>query len=191
MASLAEQEAERLRVAEVSVQLYEVRRGKSEAIVWSLEEYVNRGFDAQSHFQHELRIPEQQVLGFYTLEGKPLSATIRRLAYLEGQPLNVEFTVGSPVQPGERLRVIRLDRSRAIAETMQKDAYLLALDRVPDTNMAVAVRLAYFPKGASVVRYSPDTGFSSVFAGKPTVSWRNSDSNPHDPAPSVTFRWSP
>jgi hypothetical protein len=191
MVDITQQEAERLRVPVGSVQIYQLRHGKTEPLVWNLEQFVNQGFDPQSRFQYELRTPDQRIVGYYGMDGKPLPAIIRKLTYLKEQRPNVELTVEPPVRPGAELLVIRLERGRRIVETMQKDGWLLSLDRLPATNAVVASRAVCLPKGAVVIRYAPDTGIGSTAGGAPTIRWFNASLDARDPAPSVAFRWSP
>jgi hypothetical protein len=186
----AQREADRLGRPVGSVQLYEVRKGKTEPMVWNLEPLGNPGFEPQSRFQYEWRGSEKSIAGYYALDGKPLPALVRKLSYLDGRHPTVEFVVNPPVRPGAELRVIRLERGRKLAETMRKDGWLLSLDRLPATNAAVAARAVLLPPGVEVVRYSPDSGLSSTAAGMAMVSWLNTSAQTGAPAPSVTFRWS-
>ena len=110
MADDARQESSRLRVPLGPVQLYEVRKRNAEVIVWSLERFTNPGFDPQTRFQHALKTSYQQLIGYYTLEGKPIPAVVRELTRSEGEPANVELTVAQPVSRGGDLFVIRLER---------------------------------------------------------------------------------
>lgn len=186
----AERESDRLRRPVGSVQLCEVRKGKPEPLIWNLEEFTNPGFEPQSRFQYELRGSDKAIVGYYALDGKPLPAVVRKLSYLGGQHPTVEFTVNPPVRPGAELRVIRVERGRQLVETMQKDAWLLSLDRLPATNAAVVARAVLLPPGAEVVRYSPDSGWSTTVAGMPMIRWLNPSLEAGAPAPTVTFRWS-
>jgi len=188
-----QQEAQSLRVPLGQVQLYEVRLRwrHPETIVWNLEQFANKGFDPQSRFQHELRISNQQLIGYYTLEGKPIPAVVRQMTNLKGQYPNVEFAVTPPVAPGATLLVIRLARGPKIVDSMQKGTYFLPVGRLPATNTVIASLAVHLPAGATIVRYSPDSGSSAIIDGVPMVSWINSSMQPKDPAPSLRFTLPP
>jgi hypothetical protein len=191
MADDARQESSRLRVPLGPVQLYEVRKRNAEVIVWSLERFTNPGFDPQTRFQHALKTSYQQLIGYYTLEGKPIPAVVRELTRSEGEPANVELTVAQPVSRGGDLFVIRLERGAKAILSPQTGNYYLSLNYPPSTNVAVACRGIQLPRGADIVRYVPSDGAWAATEGAPMLSWRNSQLKAKDPAPSLTFKMPP
>jgi hypothetical protein len=186
----AQQEANRCHRPLGRVCLCEVRKGSPEAITWTLDQFDNQGFDAQSHFQRELPGPSQHLIGYYTLDGKPLSAVIRQLTYLGSEHPTVEFGVAPPVLPGAKLFVIRIERGLKIVPSAHEGAYFLSLGRLPPTNEVLAAQGVHFPRGAVIVQHSPGGESGTSSAGLPTVIWFNSSLKPQDAAPSVLFRWS-
>ncbi len=186
----AQQEAGRIGVPLGPVQLCEVRKGSTETIVWTLDQFDNQGFDAQSRFQRELPDSSKRLIGYYTMDGKPLPSIIRQLTYLDGAHPNVEFTVTPAVSPGATLFVIRIERGSKIVESARKGAYFLSLGRLPPTNAVIAAQAVHLPRGTVIIQHSPGGEPSSLGAGLPLVIWLNSSLKPQDPAPSLLFKWS-
>ncbi len=187
----ARQQARQLRASIGPVQLYEVRRGDGEVVVWNVERFVNRGFDPQRRFQHVLGVPIQQLIGYYMLDGKPIPAVVRELTRLPGQTANIEMTVPAPVPPGGELFVIRLERGAKPVVSPHTGNYYLSLSYLPSTNAGIACRAIQLPKGAGVVRYAPSEVAWVVTEGAPAVAWQNSQLPSKAPAPSLTFTLPP
>jgi hypothetical protein len=181
-------EARQLRLPMGSVQLYEVRKRKGNVVVWNVERFVNRGFDPETRFQHGLRTPIQQLIGYYMLDGKPISAVVRELTKLQGRTANIELTVPEPVAAGAELFVIRLERGTAKPVLSPHSGhYYLSLSYLPSTNSGIACRAIQLPQGSSIVRYAPAEVAWSAAQGAPIVAWQNSQMPPKAPAPSLTF----
>ncbi|MBI4027351.1 MAG: hypothetical protein HY360_20365 [Verrucomicrobia bacterium] len=168
------------------IRFLEIRPDASNAVLWSTERLVNPGFNPLPHFERTLWMKENDLIGYYTLEGDPVRFTQKAVP---NQPKNLALTLhlDKPLAPSASQWILRLEIQTDRVRPGKKNECQVHLGRLPppaDSIQAWGIRL---PSNVSSVRHAPDKGALLFQSNRLAVAWINSRLDPSLPPLSVMF----
>jgi len=169
-----------------SIQLMELTQDAASAIYWLDEHLKNPGFSPLQNFERQRGGGEVELLGFYTLDGRPLKFTER------SNPKNPQQHVltvhlDEPVAPGKTELILRRERRPLNGDAGRDGARTIELKDLPATPTRLHVRAVRLTADAALVDYEPKPAEQVAQAGPPMVGWL-SDQFEADTPVRVTFR---
>jgi len=170
-----------------SVQFFTVTKSGKQMLVCNLETLTNHGFTPVNQFPVTRWTTDQNIIGYYTLDGTPLTITLKHNpSYPKVAFLTVETR--DALAPGASLSVLHLEQRPFELRPDAKGFCTQYLPRVPRDDAALHAVAICLPTTATLKTYRPENG--AYFSSKDAlfVGWINCRLDDNVPAPLITFK---
>ena len=170
-----------------SVQIYSIPKGGKQLVIYKLEVLTNPGFTPVSQIPAARWTSDQTIVGCYTLEGAPLTITLKHHpAYPKVAFLTVETP--EPLAPGACLAILHAEQRPFDLRPDPAGFFTQSLPRLSPDDPAIQAVAISLPAQTTLKTYRPEIGAYRTTTGAPFVSWINSRLEARAPAPSATFK---
>ena len=170
-----------------SLEFFTVAKTGKQLLVCSLETINNPGFEPASEFPVSRWTTDQNIIGYYLLNGTALNITLKH----HPTQTNVTFLVvetRAPLAPGASVSVLRVEQRPLDLRPDTNGFSRVSLPRVPYDEGAIHAVAVGLPAHATLKKHLPAEGAYLSTKDAPLVIWINRRLDGRVPAPSIVFK---
>ncbi len=187
---LARQTATRDGLRLRSIELVELTDDPKTAIYWLDDELKNPGFEPLQRLERQSGGRGNELLGFYTLDGTPLSFT-ERTDPRDAQHHILTVQLDEPLAPGKTVLILRRERRPVSIRTGRDGAQTLALGRLGPGGDVLRVRGVCLLSKMTLLNYTPQPSATRNQSDPPFVGWISDPDATNSVPVTVAFQQSP
>ena len=170
-----------------SLAFFVIHKGGKQLLECKLETIRNPGFAPASEFPVPHWTTDQSIVGYYLLDGTPLTVTLK---HHPSQPKTTFLVVETrePLAPGAAVSVLHVEQQPLDLHPDSAGLCRHNLPRVPRDEGAIHAVAICLPAQATLQKYQPAEGAYLSTKDAPLVAWINRRLDDHAPAPFVVFK---
>lgn len=170
-----------------SLVYFVVTKTGKQMLVCNLETIQNPGFTPASQFPLPRSTTDQSIVGYYLLNGTPLSFTLKHLS-AKSNTAFLAVETREPLLSGASLAVLRVEQRPLDLHPDATGLYRQNLPRVKRDAGAIHAIAICLPARAILQKHQPTDGAYILTEDAPLVGWINRRLDARAPTPFVIFK---
>jgi hypothetical protein len=158
----------------------------NDALLWDTIVVRNPGFESLRRIERIEPGPPAKLIGYYTLDGKPLDFDTKTDLRNTPQKLTT-VDLNTPIPAGKSVMFFRVQRAPSRVSTNAAGKCSLALGRLSTSPSTIHLISLALPRPAQLVRYIPDNARVTAGADMNVLTWLSSQTDESTRAVHVTF----